>query len=185
MSELTYICSKCKVEKPLSEFHKDRRKKLGIRSSCKVCHNKTAGSYRGRNRDLLNEKQRLYSYENKEQIKEYFNMYRTKRYNEDTAFRILECLRGRVRWAINHGSKSASTVELVGCTVEVLRDHLESQFTEGMTWDNHSYEGWHMDHIRPCASFDMEDPIQQKECWHYTNLQPLWAFDNMSKGSKV
>lgn len=72
-------------------------------------------------------------------------------------------------------------MELIGCTVEYLRQHLEQQFQPGMSWDNWSISGWHIDHIRPCASFDLTDPIQQAQCFHYTNLQPLWAKDNMIK----
>ena len=69
----------------------------------------------------------------------------------------------------------------MGCTTDELVAHLEKQFTPGMTWDNWAYRGWHIDHIRPCASFDLADPEQQRECFHYTNLQPLWAVDNMRK----
>jgi hypothetical protein len=72
---------------------------------------------------------------------------------------------------------------LIGCSVPQLRKHLEAQFTEGMTWDNHGE--WHIDHIKPCASFDLTDAEQQLECFNYTNLQPLWASDNLSKGAKV
>ena len=84
--------------------------------------------------------------------------------------------------AANGGRKAAKTEELLGCTVAEARAHLEAQFLPGMTWDNHGE--WHIDHIRPCASFDFSDPQQQKECSHYTNLQPLWAKDNLSKSDK-
>jgi hypothetical protein len=80
--------------------------------------------------------------------------------------------------------KKIKTLELVGCTVPELRQHLEAQFTEGMTWDSYGRHGWHVDHIRPCASFDLTDPEQQRQCFHYTNLQPLWAVDNIRKGAK-
>ena len=78
--------------------------------------------------------------------------------------------------------KAAKTEDLLGCTVAEARAHLEAQFLPGMTWDNHGE--WHIDHIRPCASFDFSDPQQQKECSHYSNLQPLWAKDNLSKSDK-
>ena len=77
--------------------------------------------------------------------------------------------------------KTIPSSELLGCTYEQLLDHLSSQFTEGMTWDN--YGEWHIDHIRPCASFDLLDTEQQRQCFHYTNLQPLWALDNLRKGA--
>lgn len=73
--------------------------------------------------------------------------------------------------------------ELIGCSPDELKKHLENQFQPGMTWDNHGLYGWHIDHIRPCASFDLTDPEQQKQCSHYTNLQPLWAQDNLDKGA--
>ena len=83
-----------------------------------------------------------------------------------------------------NGSKAHRTTSMIGCTVKELVRHLESQFLPGMTWENHTQDGWHIDHVRPCASFDLTDPEQQKQCFHYTNLQPLWAVDNMSKGDK-
>jgi len=72
-------------------------------------------------------------------------------------------------------------MELIGCSAEELVAHLEAQFTEGMTWEN--YGEWHVDHVRPCASFDLTDPAQQRQCFHHTNLQPLWAEENLTKGS--
>jgi hypothetical protein len=70
----------------------------------------------------------------------------------------------------------------VGCTPEFLKQYLASQFQPGMSWDNHG--AWHIDHRKPCASFDLTDPAQQKACFHYTNLQPLWAEENLRKGSR-
>jgi hypothetical protein len=70
----------------------------------------------------------------------------------------------------------------MGCSIAYAYAYLEAQFAEGMSWEN--YGEWHIDHIRPCASFDLEDPVQQRECFHYTNLQPLWAKDNLSKSDK-
>ena len=81
-------------------------------------------------------------------------------------------------------TKTGHTIDLFGCSVAEVVKHLESQFTDGMTWDNYGFRGWHIDHVRPCSSFDMTDPEDQKRCFHVSNLQPLWAFDNMSKGAK-
>jgi hypothetical protein len=88
-------------------------------------------------------------------------------------------LRSRVVRALKGGMKSGSITELIGCTIEVCRQHLESQFEDGMSWDNHGE--WHIDHRRPCASFDLVNEEEQIMCFHYTNLQPLWATDNLSK----
>lgn len=78
--------------------------------------------------------------------------------------------------------KAARTFDLIGCTIEFLRNHLEENFQAGMSWANRNL--WHIDHKKPCAAFDLTDPEQQKACFHYTNLQPLWAADNIRKGSR-
>lgn len=72
----------------------------------------------------------------------------------------------------------------MGCSTETLKLHLEKQFKPGMTWGNHGVKGWHIDHIKPCASFDLTKPDDQLKCFHYTNLQPLWWHENLSKGDK-
>ena len=94
-------------------------------------------------------------------------------------------IRNRVNLAIGRQSKSDSTMALLGCTVPELIAHLESLFQDGMSWQNHGRHGWHIDHICPCVSFDLSDPEQQRQCFHYTNLQPLWAGDNLRKGSST
>jgi hypothetical protein len=83
--------------------------------------------------------------------------------------------------AFSAGSRSQRAKELIGCTIPQLRAHLERQFKPGMTWGNHSFRGWHIDHIRPLASFDLHDPAQQRIAFHFTNLQPLWMKENMTK----
>jgi hypothetical protein len=102
----------------------------------------------------------------------------------DPAFKLKEQCRKRVYDALRgRGRKVARTIELIGCEWETLQAHLKSKFTEGMSWDNYGKNGWEVDHIRPCASFDLQQPEQQRECFHYTNLQPLWSKHNSSKGS--
>ena len=85
--------------------------------------------------------------------------------------------------AVPNGRVRASLKKLLGCTVSEARAYLQSKFLPGMSWENR--ELWHIDHIRPCASFDLTDLEQQKQCFHYTNLQPLWATDNHRKGAKT
>jgi hypothetical protein len=97
-------------------------------------------------------------------------------------------LRGRISKrilaALSRGLKKAGpTTELLGCDIPTLRAHLEALFLPGMTWENRRL--WHVDHIRPCASFNLLDPEQQRCCFHYTNLQPLWAPDNIRKSDKI
>lgn len=78
--------------------------------------------------------------------------------------------------------KAVKTELLLGCSRNVLIQWMESQFVDGMNWENYGQFGWHIDHIRPCSSFDLSRPKQQRACFHYTNLQPLWWRDNISKG---
>jgi len=105
-----------------------------------------------------------------------------RRYYEDFEYKLTLVSRSRVKAALKgRGAKSRKTVQLIGCSIDHLRQHLEAQFTEGMTWDNHGE--WHIDHIKPCAAFDLTCERQQLECFNYTNLQPLWASDNLTKGA--
>lgn len=99
----------------------------------------------------------------------------------DPLFRLAAALRRRVSHALRGFAKSARTLELLGCSFEHFKAHLESQFQPGMSWDNYGIKGWHVDHKKPCVDFDLTDPIQQKLCFHYSNLQPLFALDNLSK----
>jgi len=112
--------------------------------------------------------------------------YTRKRLEDDPVFRLTQNLRHRVYMVINNSnsSKSDHTMKLIGCSVEELKKHLESCFSQGMTWENYGLHGWHIDHIRPCASFDLTDPEQQRECFNWNNIRPLWAKENWVKSSK-
>lgn len=99
--------------------------------------------------------------------------------------RILKTLRRRFEKAVKAKIVSPVILELTGTTLEGLRKHLESKFDAKMSWKNYGFFGWHIDHIRPCASFDLMDPAQRAQCFHYSNLQPLWWDKNLSKGARV
>lgn len=109
--------------------------------------------------------------------------YTRKRLRVDPYYRLQRQLRGRLRKAfLAQGSvRAARSAELVGCTPAELKCWIEAQFQPGMSWENYGYRGWHIDHIRPCISFDLNDPEQQRQCFHYTNLQPLWGAENRAK----
>jgi len=107
-----------------------------------------------------------------------------REYHTNLNYRIAWNLRSRVRRAMHGIDKSASTLVLLGCSVQKLKTYLERRFLSGMSWANYGKYGWHLDHKKPCAWFDLRKPAQQRECFHYTNLQPLWAFDNQSKGGR-
>lgn len=131
-----------------------------------------------KHKDKIKARCKKYRINNKNKIREYFN----NRYKIDSNYRLRGALTRRI-WKVLKGvNKSKSTLELLGCTLKELWQHLESQFKFGMNKEN--YGKWHVDHIRPCASFNLTDPLQQAKCFHYTNLQPLWAKDNLSKGAK-
>lgn len=93
-------------------------------------------------------------------------------------------LRSRIYYVLKGLKKSAPTLELLGCSLEQFRAHLESQFKDGMTWDNYGSH-WHIDHILSCAGYDLSKPEQQRECFHYTNMQPLLAHDNRVKWASL
>jgi len=93
-------------------------------------------------------------------------------------------MRNSLKHALKNNPKSGSTLVLLGCSIADLKTKLEGMFAFGMDWDNHGNAGWHIDHIRPLASFDLSDPAQQRIAFHHANLQPLWAKDNMSKGCR-
>jgi len=97
---------------------------------------------------------------------------------------ILRALRKRLGFALNaiKQKKNISTISLLGCSIEKFRRHIELKFQNRMNWK--SYGKWHIDHIKPIAKFDLNDLEEQKKCFHYTNLQPLWAIENMKKGAR-
>tara|TARA_Y100000389_G_C17463392_1_gene523498 strand:+ start:3041 stop:3655 length:615 start_codon:yes stop_codon:yes gene_type:complete len=111
------------------------------------------------------------------------NARRRERYRTDPLYRIKTILRSRLRHALKGKIKSAKTIKLLGCSYSHAQNHLEKQFLPGMTWENHGT--WHVDHMMPCASFDLTDPEHQRQCCHYTNLQPMWGKENISKRDKV
>lgn len=107
---------------------------------------------------------------------------RAKQWANNLEYRLKTNLRRRINRALSGQKKSNATMKMTGCNITELKAHLESQFTNGMSWDN--YGKWHVDHIIPCAMFDLSNHNEQSKCFHYTNLQPLWAEDNARKGSR-
>lgn len=103
----------------------------------------------------------------------------------DISFKIVKNLRSRIGFALKRNiKKSATTKELLGCSVDYFKEYFKSLFTEGMTWELFMSGDIHIDHKKPCKEFDLIKPEQQRECFHYTNLQPLWWYDNLKKGAK-
>ncbi len=122
--------------------------------------------------------------ENREIANERSRKRNAKRYSFDIQFKIAVCLRRRLYMAVKGNHRSGLAVKELGCSIEEFKIYIESKFLPGMSWDTWSKNGWHIDHIKPLNSFDLTDQEEVKKACHYTNLQPLWAFDNCSKGSK-
>ena len=112
------------------------------------------------------------------------NIKKKQRLLNDPNYKLLCNLRGRIYGVLKGKSKSASTMELLGCTIEELWIHLESKFEPWMTRENYGKGGWDVDHIKACANFDLTDPAQQRICFHYTNLQPMEHIANIKKGTR-
>jgi hypothetical protein len=158
------------------------------------------------NKDKINKKVKEYYLNNKEKVKKYQKEYRNKnwekikeksrsinlvyvkkRYKNDPAYRILVNSRQRLGKFLKKKkiNKNNTTLELIGCTPKDLKKHIEKQFLPGMSWDNYRYDIWHIDHIRPLALAKTMVDIVNLKLMHYTNLQPLWAKDNIKKSDYV
>ena len=232
-------CKKCGIEKPLNEFHKNKRRLIGVSSICKPCaiekskawfeankeqHRATCKAYREKNKNKLRSISEEWQSKNKDKVKEYKAKWKrnnpevVRRHAREFYHRNLEHVKARkkkylaenkdktnayakkrrenldvklhtyigngIRQAIKGKKHKTKWLGIVKYSISDLCCHLESLFTDGMSWEN--YGKWHIDHIRPVASFDFsDDPFgTAKECWKLDNLQPLWAIDNIKKGAK-
>jgi hypothetical protein len=165
------------------------RKKAYNKSYCKTYYtqNKNELNIKGKkwkekNKELVRKIQKQYRSINKEKLDKYNVEWKRKNKN-NVQYNISCNLRRRLNKALSCNYKSGSAVGDLGCTIDELKIYLESKFQSGMNWDNYGLYGWHIDHIKPLASFDLTDRNQLLEACHYTNLQPLWANDNLAKGS--
>ncbi len=171
------VCGGCGKRKHTSHFYKNKRSGDGLQTWCKCCCNKYAHSSGGRAK--VRAASRAHSASAKGRV--------TKKRHRDK-YRLVphylagHRLRARLHGVLRRGIGNA--VSLVGSTRTELRAHLEAQFTPGMSWDNYGRGGWEVDHIVPVSAFDLSQEAQRRECFHYTNLQPLWAFDNQCKGPR-
>lgn len=176
------LCIKCNTIKSPDLFHKNYFRIDGLQKQCKNCQKE----YNLENRDRFNTNRRKRfsdpcSNERKSAYKR-----RNQRIANDSNYKIRLRLSRRIFEAVknNNTKKAFCTLELMGCSPLKLTAYLESKFQLGMSWENYGMHGWHVDHIKPCCSFDLTDPEQQKICFHYTNLQPLWAKDHYVKSVK-
>ena len=176
--KIYYIKNKQKILEQVKKYYKNNKEKKR--------------EYQQKNREKINIK--IYQQKNRKHIRELARknyhkniQQRRERRREYIAIlhnKIANNLRARTRLALKGSYKNLSTLQLLGCSVNKFKIHLEKQFKSSMTWNNWSRKGWHIDHIKSCCSFDLSKPKEQKKCFHYTNLQPLWAGENLSKGKK-
>jgi len=226
-------CNKCKIEKPLSEFHKNSSNKDGLSYTCKECRRLIRKSNYAENKTEILKQNKKYQMTHKaerksnnkkyyqkhkeakkkydiryrithqEEIKsrmaKYFQANKEKLYlchrnllNNNISHKIAQNIRSRLYMALNHKVKSQSTLKLLGCSIKFLKKYLESKFKPGMAWENYGrgFNGkgkqeWHIDHIKPCCKFDLSKKEEKQKCFHYTNLQPLWAEENIKKGGRI
>jgi hypothetical protein len=141
-------------------------------------------NYYLRNKETIKEKTKKYRQENLEKMKKKRNIRLKIRRKEDILFKLMQTLRSRICSILKGKTKPSSVTKIVGCDLEKLKKHLESKFKDGMTWDNWGRKGWHIDHIKPLSKFDLTNLEELKSAAHYTNLQPLWATENMKKSNK-
>jgi len=201
-------CIKCNKKQDPINFHNQKASKDGKSPYCKSCQKeynvirrqknkkkiqKQQQEYRSKYKKRLNENRKQWGQDNPDKVainaKKYREKYRDKinkkrreKRKGNINFRLRTVISNRIRMALSRGSKNSISYDLLGCSWEDLKLYLERQFSDGMHWDN--YGQWHIDHIKPCCSFDLTDIKQQKICFHYTNLQPLWAIDNLKKSGR-
>jgi len=164
------------TEKEADKFGKEYHRKWRLNNKEKAA--KISKKYRLKNKEKIVKKNKKYASNNKEIRNKKLSIRR----KNDFEYRLKYSLRNRICSALKGTNKSASTMELLGCSIDKLWNHLESKFEPWMTRKNHGL--WHIDHIVACAKFDLTCPVQQLACFHYTNLQPLSATDNRRKGAR-
>lgn len=144
--------------------------------------NQRAAEWRQKNKDKVAEYNKQYAVANKEKINQQSCERNKQRRKIDPLYVLIRRERVRAYDALKGLRKVARTETLLGCSYAEFRAHIESLFVDGMGW--HNMNLWHIDHIRPLASFDLSDKEQQKLAFNYKNQQPLWAIDNLKKGAK-
>ena len=169
-------CSTCTDWKPLHEYTLKKSRSDGLCDKCKSCWTKYRHErsqkdkdYRKANREKVNAWNRTKYIRSKENQTD---VYTQRRVKENIARRLRLLLEGQ---------KSQKTSDLLGCSAEQLRRHIESTWTDEMSWDNYGSRGWHIDHVIPCAAFDQGDEFERRACWNYRNLRALWGDENLAK----
>jgi hypothetical protein len=184
-------CKECNRKEKRRYFATNRRKVLDGMKRHRDSHKAEYAARRKADIERRRQWHRNWKQRNKEHCKAWRTAYAERR-KHDPVWKMKKMLRNRLLYVLREAgtTRCEGTLSLLGCSFETFVTHIESLFQQGMTWDNHGRwktgepMKWHIDHIRPCASFDLTDPEQQKQCFHYTNLQPLWADQNLIKNAR-
>lgn len=174
------FCNWCNTNKKNSDFYKDKSTKDKLQRYCKECLKLYKRKWKIKNRKREQEKDKKYRQKTKERRKKYIQ----KLLKTNKEFKLRHILRDRFRKALKNKYKVGSAVKDLGCSIEYFRKYIELKFQPKMTWKNYGKK-WHIDHIKPLASFNLTDEKQLKEALHYSNLQPLWKLDNLRKSNKI
>jgi hypothetical protein len=162
------------------EKYSARSRKYYLSNKDKIKSN--SKSYRLKNSEYYKNYLKKYYKDNFYKISKQRKVYKNNVLKKDPIWRLTKNLRTIVKMALKQRPKSNKTYVLIGCSPKELVSYLESKFKTNMTWNN--YGEWHVDHIKPCSSFDLTKEEEQMKCFNYMNLQPLWAEENLKKGDK-
>lgn len=193
-------CKQCEIQSSLSWMNNNPEKVKEYTNNHKKQKRESSNKWKEKNKEKTLELTNDWRKNNPDKSKEASNNWKRnnrekvrvgklKRHKErlktDEQYRLMCNIRKRMQNAIKtqSGIKAYKSIELLGCTGNEAKEYLESKFQTNMSWDN--YGEWHVDHIAPIASFNLIIPTEQKKCFHYSNLQPLWAEDNLKKSNKV
>jgi hypothetical protein len=168
-------CCLCGIGKNLTEFYTNA-------TQCKPCQLEYKKRYYQANKDLLKAKRNNHYRNNKAAVRKSEAKYRKTRRQKDVNFKLLCNVRNHVGQFLKSGFKN-KTITYLGCTLDEFKAHLERQFKPGMTWENYGVNGWHIDHIFPLSKVDLNDSEAINRVLHYTNMQPLWAEENIKKSN--
>lgn len=174
-------CRKCLELKSKEYFYIAANRSGGVRDWCISCEKEYNANYHAKNSAAIVERHKKNHQKDPDKRTKY---EKTKRHT-DPIFKLKKNLRRRLHGVLKGKIKKGSSIELLGCTPKELKTYLESKFKPGMSWDNYNFNGFHIDHIKPLSSFDLTDFEQLKQACHYTNLQPLWAKENLIKSDKI
>jgi len=171
-------------ERSKEDFLKNREKRIRQMKEHhlknKEHHNKQMKEHYLKTKERYQERSKKNN--SKPETKELTRNRQNNRYQTDINFRLSQLCRNRVRRALKGLNKSDSTMKLIGCTIDELRNHIESKFEPWMTWENQGSGGWDIDHIKACFHFNLADPEQQRICFNWSNLQPMEHIANIKKG---